>query len=85
MERPQEFDYTDQQTGWFDVDAYEKDLNFFIDQLQKENEELKNFKNKAIEYAQKFVNKVESGRAVSRETYADMKDLLNYNTPKEGE
>jgi hypothetical protein len=41
MERPQENDYIDHDNGYFDSDAYEKDLNAFIDQLEKENEELK--------------------------------------------
>ncbi len=38
--------------------------------------ELKKFKKIALQYAQKFVRKVESGRARSKETYADMKKLL---------
>lgn len=41
------------------------------------NDDLRAFKEKAQGYARKFVDKVESGKARSKETYADMKDLLN--------
>lgn len=44
--------------------------------LEKELKELRSFKTKAQAYAQKFVNKVESGKARSKETYADMQNLL---------
>lgn len=40
--------------------------------------ELKTFARLGIEYAQKFVTKVESGRARSTETYNDMKHLLTF-------
>lgn len=38
--------------------------------------ELELFRKTALEYAQKFVNKVEIGKARSKETYNDMKILL---------
>ena len=47
-----------------------------IDKVEARLKELESFKEKAQLYAQKFVDKVESGRARSRETYADMQDLL---------
>jgi len=53
-----------------------------MDDLEQENERLKEFKERALRYAYKFVMKVEMGRARSVETYADMIDLLN---SKEGE
>lgn len=51
-------------------------LPYFLDQARKdERERIKEF---ILPKVQKFIDKVESGMARSKETYADMKDIKQF-------
>lgn len=49
-------------------------------QLQAENERLKDNNTIIKSYAEKFVRKVEEGKARSKETYKDMKHVIELTT-----